>query len=177
MTVAPARSSATDMVAVWGSFSTTTSPGPTRGRQRPGVMVSSPVEGRELVDPEDASIAWLAMQLVVKALGHPEELGRTAYHHPSHVDPRASPVRQQRTTHLRNSTAESGRVHLPHRPSTQQLTGVLLGLRQALDHRLEQVMAKILENAESQAESRLELPPVGPHSDSTHRTVSASSSG
>ena len=58
------------------------------GRQRPGVMVSSPVEGRELVDPEDASIAWLAMQLVVKALGHPEELGRTAYHHPSHVDPR-----------------------------------------------------------------------------------------
>ena len=66
------------MAAVWGSFSTTTCPGTTQGRQRSGMVVGSSVEGRQLVDPEDASIAWLALQMVMKALGHPEELGRTA---------------------------------------------------------------------------------------------------
>ncbi len=81
----------------------------------------------------------------MKALGHPEELSRTAQHHPPDVDPRASPVRQQRTKELRNSTAQSGRVHHPNRPSTQQLTGVLLGHAHTLDHRVEQVTSEILE--------------------------------
>ena len=48
------------------------------GRQQPGVLVGSLVQGRQLVDPEDVAIAWLALQMVMKTLGHPEELGRTA---------------------------------------------------------------------------------------------------
>jgi hypothetical protein len=83
--------------------------------------------------------------MIMKALGHPEELSRTAEHHPPHVDPRASPVRQQRTKQLRNSTAQSSRVDYPNRPSTQQFAGMLLGQAHALDHRLKQIAAEILE--------------------------------
>jgi len=42
------------------------------------VVAGGSVERRQLVDPEDVSIAGLALQMVMKALGHPEELGRTA---------------------------------------------------------------------------------------------------
>src|ERR1700674_4257066 len=83
--------------------------------------------------------------MVMKALGHPEELGRTAQHHPPNIDPRASPIRQQRTKQLRNTTAKGGRVHPPNRPSTQQLADLLLGYAYALEHRLKQIAAEILE--------------------------------
>ena len=116
-----------------------------QGRQRPGVAEGGPVEHRQLPGPEHAAIAWLAVQMVMKALGHLEEPGRTAEHHPPDVDPRAFPVRQQRTKQLRNSTTQSGRVHHPHRPSAQQLTGALPGHAHPLHHRQQQIAAQVLE--------------------------------
>ena len=104
-------------------------PGSEQRRQRPCVVIGRSVERRELVHPEDVSIAWLALQMIIEALGHPEELDRTTQHHPPDVNPRASPVRQQRTSDLRNPTANGGRVHPPNRPSAQHVTGALLGLR------------------------------------------------
>ena len=41
-------------------------------------------------------------------------------------------------------TAQSGRVHPPNRPSTQQLTDLPLGHAHALEHRLKQIAAEIL---------------------------------
>ena len=114
-------------------------------RQRPGVIEGSPVQRRQPLDPEHAAIAWLALQMVMKPPGHPEELARTAQHHPPHVDASALPVRQQRTKQLRNPATQSGRVHHPDRPPAQQLTGVLLGHAHPLDHRLPQVAAEIPE--------------------------------
>ena len=70
MTVAPARCSGSDMAAVCGSFSTTTSPGGDQGRQRPGVAEGGPVQRRQLLDPEHVTIARLALQVAMKALGH-----------------------------------------------------------------------------------------------------------
>src|SRR5450755_475823 len=83
--------------------------------------------------------------MIMKALGHPEELRRTAEHHPPHVDPRAPPIRQQRTKQLRNPTTQSGRVHPPNRPSTQKLHDLLLSNAHALEHRLKQIAADIRE--------------------------------
>ncbi len=116
-----------------------------QGRQRPGVVEGSPVQRRQLLDPEHVTIAWLALQMVMEALGHPEELAGTAQHHPPDVDPGAFPVRQQRPKQLRDPATQSGRVHHPHRPPSQQLTGVLLGHSHPLGHRLQQVAAEILE--------------------------------
>ena len=116
-----------------------------QGRQRPGVVKGSPVQRRQLLDPEHVTIARLALQMVMKTLGHPEELARTAQHHPPDVDPGAFPVRQQRPKQLRDPATQGGRVHHPHRPAGQQLIGVLLGHPHPLDHRLQQVAAEILE--------------------------------
>ena len=87
MTIAPARSSGTDIAADWGSLSTTTSPGASRDANARGMVIGSSIERRELVHPKGVSIAWLALQMIMKALGHPEELDRTTQHHPPDVNP------------------------------------------------------------------------------------------
>ena len=81
-----------------------------QGRQRPGVVEGSPVQRRQLLDPEHVTIARLALQMVMKALGYPEELARTEQHHPPGVDPGAFPVRQQRPKQLRDPATHSGGV-------------------------------------------------------------------
>jgi hypothetical protein len=40
------------------------------------VVQGGPVQRRQLLDPEHVAIAGLALQMVMKALGHPEELTR-----------------------------------------------------------------------------------------------------
>ena len=132
-----------------------------QGRQRPGVGQGSPVQRRQLLDPEHVTIARLALQMIMKALSHPEELTGTAQHHPPDVDPGAFPVRQQRPEQLRDPATQRGRVHHPHRPPGEQLTGVLLRHPHPLGHRLRQVAAEILEMPGLQRDRGKTLPRPG----------------
>jgi hypothetical protein len=66
---------------------------------------------------EGATIAEGAVQPVVEALGDGEEFGRALDHHPADVYAGAACVRDQRLEQLRDATAASRRVHVPHDPA------------------------------------------------------------